>query len=389
MRSRSPALTFALTAAICALMTACAADDAPDKAGSGGEDTGAPLDPGPAYQPPGAAGPYLVGTYASAFTSRDGLELPVQIWYPVDPEDQGFLHEYDGLVTGAALNDATPRCDGLRPVALFSHGNGGVRFQSVFLTEHLASRGWIVVAPDHVGNTLFDLDDDRLEELIFRRPADIADAADWLFDIEAGSAGPLAGCVDPVAGYAVLGHSFGGFTALALTGGAWEAEAIAASCGAPGRDRWLCDQTLAGLEARGGQAEVADRRVWASVPMTPAGRDVLEPALARAVVPTLVIGGGRDTLTTIERQVEPLYAAVGGRPKALGLLADAGHYTFSDLCGWAPTYDDCFAPYLEPAVAHAVTNEAVDGFLDELRGVDAAAGSFPPAAAEATFTVER
>jgi pimeloyl-ACP methyl ester carboxylesterase len=147
---------------------------------------------------------------------------------------------------------------------------------------------------------------------------------------------------------------------------------------------------LAGLEARGGRAEVADRRVWASVPLTPAGRDVLEPSLASAVVPTLVIGGGRDPITTMERQVEPLYAAVGGRPKALGLLPDAGHYTFSDLCGWAPTYDDCFAPYLEPAVAHAITNEAVDAFLDELRGVDAAAGSFPPAAAaEATFTVER
>jgi predicted dienelactone hydrolase len=32
-----------------------------------------------------------------------------------------------------------------------------VRFQSYFLCEHLASHGFVVVAPDHIGNTTIDL----------------------------------------------------------------------------------------------------------------------------------------------------------------------------------------------------------------------------------------
>lgn len=42
------------------------------------------------------------------------------------------------------------------PLVVYSHGNGGLRYVSAFLTEHLASHGFIVVAPDHVGNTAID-----------------------------------------------------------------------------------------------------------------------------------------------------------------------------------------------------------------------------------------
>ena len=43
------------------------------------------------------------------------------------------------------------------PLLVFSHGNSGYRQQSTFLTTHLASWGFVVAAPDHVGNTFGEM----------------------------------------------------------------------------------------------------------------------------------------------------------------------------------------------------------------------------------------
>ena len=371
-----------------AFVAAGCADDVAPEGEAKSEDTGEAVDP-LLWQEPSVAGPWQAGTFEASFTSRDGLTLPVQIWYPTSPDTLAALHRYDGIVEGGALDDVFPACDRLRPVLLFSHGNSGIRYQSVFLTEHLAARGWIVVAPDHVGNTLFDYDDDRLQELVFRRPTDIMDAADYLFDVVAGADGPLYGCVDPVAGYAVSGHSFGGFTALALTAGALDREAVAASCAEPGRDGWLCPEAAGYFAEHPDQSAVdlGDRRIYASVALTPAGRDLLEPGLSRSAVPTFVMGGGRDDITTLDRQVEPLYAAVGARPKALGVLPEAGHYTYSDVCTWAPTYPDCDPPFQAPDAAHPMIAAAVAAFLETQLGVSSAQGSFPVSGTDIDFEV--
>ncbi|MCO4774234.1 MAG: hypothetical protein KDA24_29675 [Deltaproteobacteria bacterium] len=57
-----------------------------------------------------------------------------------------------------AVREAPPRVvPGARPVLLFSHGFGGFRTQSASLCAHLASRGYIVVSPDHPGRMLGDV----------------------------------------------------------------------------------------------------------------------------------------------------------------------------------------------------------------------------------------
>lgn len=42
------------------------------------------------------------------------------------------------------------------PLLIFSHGYGGIRQQSATLMEHLASWGFVVVSPDHSGNSMND-----------------------------------------------------------------------------------------------------------------------------------------------------------------------------------------------------------------------------------------
>lgn len=350
------------------LLVGCAADKAAPSA-----DSGSPA-AAEAFLAPDAPGPYAAATFESTLTPGHGVELAVQAWYPT--EAPGGEYRYDDILVGEAVDGGAPACATPRPVVVFSHGNSGIRWQSVFLTETLASRGWIVVAPDHTYNTALDIDADRLEEVVFRRPVDVVSTYDWLVEVAAGPDGPLAGCVDPDAGYAVVGHSFGGYTTLAVAGAVIDPAVVLPYCASTGD--WLCDEVGSWFDAHGESVvDLSDPRVWAAVPMTPAGMGALAGGLERVEVPVLMWGGGRDEITPMSTQVQPLFDGLTAMPRHLATLADAGHFTFSDACRFLPTYDDCSPPYREPAEVHAIVNVMTIAFLDHHRGFEEAAGWLP------------
>ncbi|MDP2304607.1 MAG: hypothetical protein Q8P18_01100 [Pseudomonadota bacterium] len=360
------------------------------------EDTGAGLDTGadPTFYPPDAPGPFIAGTEEASFVGAstvadpEGLAYTVQVWFPASEADTD-PYRYDDLLEGAAREDGVPDCSAPRPVLVFSHGNGGVRYQSIFLTEHLATHGWVVVAPDHPGNTLFD-DSSSRGELTLRRPVDAVAAYDWLVDVAAAPGGLLEGCVDPDAGYAIAGHSFGGYTTLVVAGATLDAAASAEWCATPS-DEWLCDD-FAGAMAEAGETllHLGDPRVWAAVPMAPAGYEVLVGGLADIAVPMMVMGGSLDTITTMEGQVTPIYSDLAVAPRFLGEVEGAGHFTFSDACTILPTYDECSPPFLSATVAHPIIATATTAFLQWVRGEEQAEAWLPdPAEARWRWTEQR
>jgi len=116
-----------------------------------------------------------------------------------------------------AVRDATVRrVETPIPVVVFSHGFGGMRVQSFGLTSHLASRGYVVVAPDHPGRMLTDvlpcLFTPALEGCDLSGfgadPAieDLRAALAWVD--EASESGAFSGLVDPDR-MALMGHSAG------------------------------------------------------------------------------------------------------------------------------------------------------------------------------------
>ncbi len=321
-------------------------------------DTAPPADP---FIAPDLAGPWIASSFEDIASGPGGLELPVQVWFPASEADDD-LYEYDGMWSASALEDGVPDCSQARPVLLFSHGNSGMRFQSVFLTERLATRGWVVVAPDHVHNTYADYDDEALGEVMFRRPGDIAASFDWLVQTAAGPGGPLEGCVDEAAGYAVAGHSFGGFTASAVAGATIDPEATAAYCA--GGWGWLCSSVADwALEHPGELAALGDPRAWASIPMAPAGYEALIGGLPGVEIPGMVLGGSADDTTSMADQVRPIFEAWGGRPAYLGEIQDAGHYAFSNACELLPFLDECEGEFIEPEEGYAIMNTLVAAFL--------------------------
>jgi predicted dienelactone hydrolase len=237
---------------------------------------------------------------------------------------------------------------------LFSHGYGGVRWQSPYIGEHLASHGWIVVAPDHPLNTYLDDDDSAFDEVAVRRPIDIRDSYDWLLSASDDAQSPYAGCADAAAGYAVSGHSFGGYTAFAVAG-------------AP--------VTSA---VTGEEVDLSDSRAWAVVGMAPwNGGGLLGDGMASIAVPEMALSGDLDESTRI-RQVQALQDALTVEPRHFGEFARAGHYSFSPVaCQAGQVGGGCGDGYIDLDVFTGLVQTALAAFLEESRGVSGAIDQLP------------
>ena len=266
--------------------------------------------------PSAAPGPYSVGVRTLALVDPARLDVggtgprPVttEVYYPsTDADVAGVPRDVIFVLGIPVVRTATYRDvaigGGRHPLVLFSHGNGGIRFQSLFFAAHLASHGYIVVTPDHRGNTFVDLAVGIVDpNVVTNRPRDLSFLLDRFlaFDAEAGNF--FAGSVDS-ARVGASGHSFGGFTVLVLAGGE----------GQPG--------------------SFADPRIRAILPQAPAAP--FTPAfLSTITIPTLIVGGSLDETTPFESQQHAPFDALpsGASVVALAELTDAGHFTFSDFC---------------------------------------------------------
>lgn len=127
----------------------------------------------PVFEIPAPTGPYKVGTVTKYFSDAERhdpfagkpnapRELMVQIWYPVDKSTQGSFAGYrDRRITSAwdarfalvkshSLIDVAPSHSLLKyPVLLYMPSWDGIRTESTFLVEDLASHGYVVVGIDH------------------------------------------------------------------------------------------------------------------------------------------------------------------------------------------------------------------------------------------------
>lgn len=187
-----------------------------------------------------ADGPYAAGntTVLLQDTAR-ARSLTVEVWYPVDSAGevsgepvQDFYppgaerDRYAELLAASpdpgpshvtrSTRDAAPAGapgDGW-PVVVFSHCHACTRFSSFALAERLASRGFVVAAPDHAGNMLFD-DTLGLNAGTLRvRADDVRFVLTALLGASSGAGalpGTLLAALDP-ARVGVFGHSFGAVT---------------------------------------------------------------------------------------------------------------------------------------------------------------------------------
>lgn len=273
-----------------------------------------------------APGPWAVGYRVSAVTYADPAgegdrTLRLAAWYPSEATS-GTTPTYAGIWPSAAAWTDAAVAPGSFPVVVFSHGHQGYAENSSFLMEHFASHGWVAVAPDHTGNTLFD-GPDRKTAIYYRRPLDISAVLDHLAALPAGD--PLHGHL--AAPTVALGHSFGGYTVLALAGAAYDLAGIEAGCVADPSDPLCSDLDDAALARFA--AGFGDDRLAAAIPMAPGdyarfGAD----GVAAVFTPTLLMTASEDQPPGSE--ADALWAALGGDPHLRVVLEGGGHQSFTD-----------------------------------------------------------
>lgn len=337
-----------------------------DTAGGTARDT-APVDVVAALAAPG---PYAVGYRESAVGYPDPAHpgadrtLRLAVWYPT-PDTAGTDAVYAQFYPAPGVWDHATVSPGLFPLAVFSHGHQGYAEYSSFLMTHLASHGWIVAAPDHTGNTTFD-SPDRTTEIYLQRPGDISAVIDGLSGVLSPDSGDMDEVVAAVAPGPVvaMGHSFGGYTMLALSGGVYDMDLWSVAC-AEGNTRPFCATMTPDYESRF-RAGFRDDRIGGVVIMAGGDTDLF----------------GAAGLAAIEQRVLHMTATEDQGPGSEGdflwdnlhdgddvrvILEGAGHQSFTD---YANVLED--VP-LAQAEAWRIVDVYTLAWGQALRGDDAAA----------------
>ncbi|MCC3156851.1 alpha/beta fold hydrolase [Hymenobacter sp. 15J16-1T3B] len=243
--------------------------------------------------------------YCAAQVADDalGLTFPVAVFYPTAAPAQP---EPIGPYQLDVSRDAAPQ-PGPWPLVLVSHGTGSSGLVHRNLALALARRGYVVALPEHPHNNRDDDSWAHTPQNLQARPRHLQLTIDHL-----QQDARLAPVLRPDA-VALIGHSLGGYSALALAGGRPVSVPRTAADGPP--------QPI--------PVPAADARVRALVLLAPAlPWFMAEGSLGGVHLPVLALAGEQD------EHIPPVFVeqVLRGLPDASRLdyrvVANAGHFSF-------------------------------------------------------------
>jgi predicted dienelactone hydrolase len=216
-------------------------------------------------------------------------------------------------VPGIAVRDAPPSGTSL-PLVIVSHGYSNDPAAMTWLTENLASKGYVVAAIRHDDPPITDRT--RFPQLLMRRPLDLAFVARVLQSTLAADH-----LVDP-ARVALIGYSMGGYGVLTAAGATLDPEGGAVK------------RVPGGLMlpfARGGASldAVTVKDLRAVVSISPAGGGSLAAWGAEGVrmitAPLLLIAGDNDRTVDYQTGARAIFDMASGAHRYLLTFKEGGH----------------------------------------------------------------
>ena len=257
--------------------------------------------------------------------------------------------------------DAAP-AGGAFGLVVISHGGGGMALNHRDLALALAARGYVAAAPAHPRGGGNDISGDAVW---IGRPKQVSRIIDAVFQ-------------DPDLGprmqrerVGIVGHSNGGYTALAVAGATPAPRALGEHCRQHPDDARFCSYGGAATReatARGGAIpDVRDARVRAIVLLAPNALPFTDAALARVAVPVRLYAAERDDLTLVRYHAERL-ARTLPRDREYVVIPGAGHFSFVArfpallklIAGEAARDPDGF----DRDALHEAMNPEIVGFFD-------------------------
>ena len=273
---------------------------------------------------------YNVGEQTIVYTdSIRNRIIKTEIWYPTNEIDSAFEKKTDlPFILSPTIRNAS-FIKHTVPLVLLSHGTGGNRFGLAWLAIALAKQGYIVVAPDHWGNTF----DNKIHEYFVRyweRPLDISFLITHILSEKS-----LSQYVDKEK-IGVAGFSFGGYTSLALAGAELNCNLLKTiSKTEQGKKEFNIPELgdlrklIDNIPCDNIQNSFKDIRIKAFVALSPAlglGFENIEQT-KNINSPILIIGAENDQIAPIKTNAEN-YNKLIPNSMFIKLEGEVGHYIF-------------------------------------------------------------
>ncbi|MGB1563191.1 MAG: alpha/beta hydrolase family protein [Sinimarinibacterium flocculans] len=275
--------------------------------------------------------------------SRD-RPVHLKVWYPVEDARRDISISYDLAFKGHARANATYLEQAApRPLVMLSHGDRGSNVDQSWLAEALALQGYVVAAVSHWMNTWRENTPEATIK-VWDRPLDIRFALDEL------AAHPAWHARIDFARVSAVGHSAGGYTALALAGAIYSPRRMSEYCNAQSgaRECRLGDGAdLESIDFTAARDSYRDPRIRAVVAMAPALGPGVEPgSLSRIATPTLIIAARDDELLDYDLNAKAYADRIPGAQ--ILPLPKGGHFVFMPECTlmgkavtWFHRFDIC------------------------------------------------
>ncbi|CAN5324865.1 hypothetical protein BH23BAC1_BH23BAC1_32350 [soil metagenome] len=318
--------------------------------------------------------------------SRYNRTIKIEVWYPIQDTGVPELTEYEDVMgiandpnrplisfnfPGRAVRNAAPDLSkGPYPLIIVSHGYLGSRLLFTYLTENLASKGYVVVSIDHPESTFQD--PGKFPSTLLNRPLD-----DLFVLNEIASLGLkesknfLTGLVDAEK-TALIGYSMGGYGVLNVAGAGFSPQAAQFFSQMTEGNNAIIIRTAAAPEYK----KTFDIRIKAIVAFAPWGmeRGVWnEEGLEGITIPTLFVAGDQDDISGYEKGVKAIYEGAKNSDRYLLTYLNARHNVAPNpppFQSYAPGLDlDEYLRYAEPAWDERRINNINQHFVTAFLGI--------------------
>ena len=263
--------------------------------------------------------------------------------------------------------------EGKTPVVVASHGFASNRQHFEKVAPHLASYGYVVAVPQHPGSDSTYLQDMlqgyhrdafKLNEFI-DRPLDISYVMD---ELERRNPTEFEGRLN-LESVGVMGHSFGGYTALAIAGAQIDFEGLEQECN---KVVWDPDLSLLlqcrALELPRQTYDFRDRRVQAVAVLNPVTRYMFGTEdLSKIEIPILIGAGDKDPVTPAAKEQLMPFTFLSTSDRYLALLEGEAHVDISQLdAGSTRALESLLRvkKLINPELFHTYANAMSTGFFE-------------------------
>ena len=309
-------------------------------------------DPMPDAPELSARGEFKVGVQTINLVNKDQVDIlnskegkdpvynrpiTIEVWYPANIGENANTVIYNEVMgtagdtlrpltpftfKGRAYRDAQPKTGTKFPLVVVSHGYVGSRYLMTYLTENLASKGYIVAAIGHTDSTFKDAN--AFQSTLLNRPKDIRFVINEMEKLGSqGSKSNLEGLVD-ANNTAIIGYSMGGYGVLNVGGAGYSEALMGFFAGMTGGSTAISVNTANNEEYK----KLTDDRIKAIVAFAPWGmeRGVWDAeGLKGLKTPTFFVAGSQDDISGYEKGIKAIYEGAVNADRFMLTYKNARH----------------------------------------------------------------